>query len=108
MTCDGPIKKVSPSAILSDPISLPEGLEWTVVNIFDDLILMNVYELLRDHYVEDVDEMFRFHYQPDFLKWAMRVPDAHPDWYLGVKRSSSENLVAFIAASPVHLCVKNK
>lgn len=88
--------------------SLPEGLEWSSVDIFDDNVLQKVYELLRDHYVEDPDELFRFHYQFDFLKWALRIPNAKSEWHMAIKRKDGGQMVAFIAASPVRLCVKEK
>ena len=33
------------------------------------LQLQELYTLLNENYVEDDDNMFRFDYSPDFLKW---------------------------------------
>jgi hypothetical protein len=105
---DGPISPTPSSEALSKPLLLPMELVWSPVNIFDDHELFKVYELLRDHYVEDNDEHFRFHYQIDFLKWALRVPDAQDSWYLAVRRPSDGEMVGFIAASSVNLCIREK
>ena len=38
-------------------------------NFFFPLQLQELYTLLNENYVEDDDNMFRFDYSPDFLKW---------------------------------------
>ena len=35
--------------------------------------LKEIYELLSNHYVEDDDNMFRFDYSRQFLRWALQV-----------------------------------
>jgi len=36
--------------------------------------MQEVYTLLNENYVEDDDNMFRFDYSPEFLKWALKPP----------------------------------
>lgn len=33
--------------------------------------MLQVYTLLKENYVEDDDNMFRFDYSIDFLRWAL-------------------------------------
>jgi glycylpeptide N-tetradecanoyltransferase len=42
-------------------------------NIDSDAELREIYELLSAHYVEDDDNMFRFAYSKEFLRWALQV-----------------------------------
>ena len=37
----------------------------------DDEQLKELYTLLTENYVEDDDNMFRFDYSPEFLKWSV-------------------------------------
>jgi len=59
--------------------------------------------LLAENYVEDDDNMFRFKYSPNFLKWALQVPNYYKDWMVGVKLKSNNKLVAFISGIPLHM-----
>ena len=36
--------------------------------------LKELYILLNENYVEDDDNMFRFDYSPEFLRWALQPP----------------------------------
>lgn len=44
-----------------------------------------MYDLLVANYVEDDDNMFRFDYSIDFLRWALNPPGYFKDWIIGVK-----------------------
>lgn len=57
------------SEIRAEPYSLPDGFMWDTLNLDEPLVLKELYTLLNENYVEDDDCMFRFDYQPDFLKW---------------------------------------
>ncbi|KAK2151268.1 hypothetical protein LSH36_369g03008 [Paralvinella palmiformis] len=56
-------------SIRQDPYSLPQGFHWNTLDIADPLVLKELYTLLNENYVEDDDNMFRFDYSPEFLKW---------------------------------------
>lgn len=60
--------------IRSDPYALPDGFKWETMKLDDPLVLTELYTLLNENYVEDDDAMFRFDYQPEFLKWALQPP----------------------------------
>jgi glycylpeptide N-tetradecanoyltransferase len=60
-----------------------------------------VYELLRDNYVEDSEHTFRFDYPVEFLRWALCIPDYNPEWHLGVRVTKTKKLLSFISGIPV-------
>lgn len=91
-----------------EPYSLPDGFEWDTMQIDDQSVLKELYTLLNENYVEDDDAMFRFDYQPDFLKWALQPPGWRPDWHVGVRVSKSKKLVGFISAIPGTIRVYDK
>jgi hypothetical protein len=51
-----------------------QGFEWDAVDMTDAKQNTEVYELLRDNYVEDDGAMFRFEYAKEFLAWALLAP----------------------------------
>lgn len=57
------------SEIRAEPYSLPDGFQWDTLNLNEPLVLKELYTLLNENYVEDDDSMFRFDYQPNFIKW---------------------------------------
>ena len=64
-----------------------------------------MYTLLAENYVEDDDNMFRFDYSTEFLKWALLPPGQYSDWIVGVRVATTKKLVGFITGIPVHLMV---
>lgn len=71
-----PNKKIS--EIRAEPYALPDGFAWETMKLDDPLVLTELYTLLNENYVEDDDAMFRFDYQPEFLKWALQPPGWRP------------------------------
>lgn len=96
------------SDIRADPYSLPDGFKWDTINIDEPLVLKELYILLNENYVEDDDAMFRFDYQPEFLKWALQPPGWRKDWHVGVRIIKSGRLVGFISAIPGHVRIYDK
>jgi len=105
---EGEIIKGKLSEVRQEPYPLPEGFEWFDVDLEDEEQLNDVYELLRDHYVEDSDHMFRFDYQKEFLKWALLPPKQNSDWILGVRGGKKNKLFGFITGIPTKLRIKGK
>jgi len=93
------------SEIRGDPYALPEGFHWETLDISDPLLLQELYTLLNENYVEDDDNMFRFDYSPDFLRWALQPPGWKQDWHAGMRVTKSGKLVGFISAIPARLCI---
>lgn len=96
------------SEIRADPYALPNGFKWEALNLNDPLMLTELYTLLNENYVEDDDAMFRFDYQPEFLKWALQAPGWCQDWHIGVRVVKSGLLVGFISAIPGHIRIYEK
>eukprot|EP01156_Anaeramoeba_ignava_P019472 Anaeramoba_ignava/a96272_119.p1 GENE.a96272_119~~a96272_119.p1 ORF type:complete len:400 (+),score=103.73 a96272_119:170-1369(+) len=89
-------------------LPLPEGFEWFLIDLKDEKIMDELYQLLSGHYVEDNDSMFRFNYSPEFLRWALLVPNYEPDWHLGVRVIESKKIVGFISGTPINLKIFDK
>lgn len=96
------------SEIRSEPYALPDGFKWETLNLDEPLILTELYTLLNENYVEDDDAMFRFDYQPEFLKWALQPPGWRKEWHAGVRVIKSGLLVGFISAIPGHVNIYDK
>ena len=95
-------------AVRKEPYPLPGTFEWQALDLKEQEVLDEVYTLLANNYVEDDDNMFRFEYSREFLKWALLVPDFQQDWHLGVRVKGSGKLVAFISGIPVKMCAFHK
>ena len=102
---DGPIVQKSVKDISTDEISLPNGFEWTQVDITDPDTMQRLYELLRDHYVEDDDNQFRFDYPIEFLQWTLKMPNYKSEWHLGIQSAKDKKLLGFISGTPLKLTV---
>jgi glycylpeptide N-tetradecanoyltransferase len=105
---EGEIEKGKLDEVREEPYGLPEGFTWSDVDLENEEQLHEVYELLRDHYVEDSDHMFRFDYQKEFLKWALLPPKQFSDWVCGVRGGKKNKLFGFITGIPVKLRIKGK
>jgi len=96
--------------VRQEPYPLPAPFEWYSCDIDDPKDLEEVYSLLRDHYVEDDDNMFRFDYSQDFLKWALKPPGYLKEWHLCVRMKSNKGnpIVGFITAIPANIVLYQK
>jgi Myristoyl-CoA:protein N-myristoyltransferase, N-terminal domain len=90
---DGPIDEAkSVEDVRQEPFSLNAQFQWCLCNLEDQQECQEVYDLLRLNYVEDDDEMFRFCYSPEFLRWALCPPGYIKDWHLGVRVKANQKL----------------
>jgi len=89
--------------IRSEPYSLPGGFHWETLDINDPIQLTELYTLLNENYVEDDDNMFRFDYSSEFLKWALQPPGWIKEWHCGVRVTKNSKLIGFISAVPAHI-----
>lgn len=92
---DKPISEIRP-----DPYQLPQGFVWDCLDLANEETLTELYTLLNENYVEDDDFMFRFDYQPEFIRWSLQPPGWRRDWHVGVRVVKSKKLVGFISAIP--------
>ena len=98
----------SVDTIRVDPYSLPDSFRWDTLDLNEPLVLKELYTLLNENYVEDDDNMFRFDYSPDFLKWALQPPGWLQDWHVGVRVVKSKKLVGFISAIPANVRIYDR
>ncbi|CAI4229046.1 unnamed protein product [Auanema sp. JU1783] len=99
---------VSLDKIRQEPYSLPDAFAWSDVDLNDEQELKELYTLLTENYVEDEDNMFRFDYSAEFLKWALQIPGWLKQWHCGVRAKQSGKLLAFIGAVPQKISVYKK
>uniref|UniRef100_A0A1D1Z667 Glycylpeptide N-tetradecanoyltransferase n=1 Tax=Anthurium amnicola TaxID=1678845 RepID=A0A1D1Z667_9ARAE len=103
---EGPIEPPTPlSEVKAEPYSLPASYGWSTCDISDDAVATEIYNLLTANYVEDDENMFRFNYSREFLRWALRPPGYYRAWHIGVRVRSSRKLVAFISGVPARIRV---
>jgi len=74
----------------------------------DSKIVDEVYTLLAENYVEDDDNMFRFDYSKDFLKWALKPPGYLSSLHIGVRSQNKQKLMGFITGVPAHIRIYQK
>lgn len=100
---DVPVEKIR-----HEPYSLPDGFMWDTLDLEVPSILTELYNLLRDNYVEDDDCLFRFDYPSDFLIWALKPPGWKLEWHCGVRVAKNKKLVGFISGIPATLNVHSQ
>ncbi|KAF8406867.1 hypothetical protein HHK36_005988 [Tetracentron sinense] len=106
---EGPIEPPTPlSEVRQEPYNLPNPYEWTICDIDSEETCTEVYNLLTNNYVEDDENMFRFNYSKEFLRWALRPPGYFKNWHIGVCVKVSKKLVAFISGVPAKIRVRDE
>lgn len=103
-----PVEVKEVSEVREEPLALPPGYTWTEIDMKDDDQVLELYNLLKNHYVEDSHGEFRFDYSTDFLKWALNPPGYFPEWIVGIRDNAKGNLYACITGIPVHMTVQGK
>ena len=88
-----------------EPYALPAGFGWDTVDVSDPEGLDELYQLLSANYVEDDDNMFRFDYSREFLRWALQPPGWKRVWHLCVRstkagKNGKKKMLAFISGVP--------
>ena len=106
---EGPIEPPTPlSEVKQEPYNLPTQYEWTTCDMESEETCNEVYNLLKNNYVEDDENMFRFNYSQEFLRWALCPPGYYPSWHIGVRAKASQKLVAFITGVPARIRVRDE
>jgi glycylpeptide N-tetradecanoyltransferase len=106
---NGPIEPNKPiDQIKQEPYSLGDNFVWEDIDVDSEEKIMEVYNLLKENYVEDDDNMFRFDYSVPFLLWALKPPGYRKDWHLGIRRVRDQQLVGFITAIPATVRIYEK
>ncbi|CAN6457042.1 unnamed protein product [Victoria cruziana] len=106
---EGPIEDPAPlSEVRQEPYNLPSPYEWSTCDIDLEETCTEVYSLLMNNYVEDDENMFRFNYSKEFLRWALRPPGYYRSWHIGVRVKGSGKLVAFITGVPAKIRARDR
>ncbi|MCO5552765.1 hypothetical protein L7F22_006282 [Adiantum nelumboides] len=101
---EGPIAPPqSVMVIRTEPYRLPKHYEWCTCDLNCLRTMNEIHNLLSNHYVEDLESMFRYNYPKDFLQRALRPPGYFPSWHIGVRVEATKRLVAFITGVPVKM-----
>lgn len=104
---EGPIASdLTLDSVAKEPKPLPAGFEWSNVNLLNDNEAEEVYNLLKNNYVEDDDHMFRFEYSIPFLRWVLCSSNYVPGWHFGIWAAKDKKLLAFISGIPVKINVR--
>ncbi|CAI8606139.1 unnamed protein product [Vicia faba] len=106
---EGPIEPSTPlSEVKQEPYNLPNLYEWVTCDIHDEQMCDEIYTLLANNYVEDDENMFRFNYSKEFLRWALQPPGYFTSWHIGVRVKTSKKMVAFITGVPARIRVRDE
>ncbi|XP_062091070.1 glycylpeptide N-tetradecanoyltransferase 1 isoform X1 [Humulus lupulus] len=106
---EGPIEPPTPlPEVKQEPYNLPSQYEWTTCDMDSEETCNEVYVLLKNNYVEDDENMFRFNYSKEFVRWALRPPGFYRSWHIGVRAKASKKLVAFITGVPARIRVRDE
>jgi len=102
-----PIEVKTLSEVQQDPYVLPAEYNWCDLDLNNESVLDEVYNLLVENYVEDDEAMFRFDYSRPFLRWALLMPGGEPNWIVGVRGGKAQKLYGMITGIPVRMSLNN-
>eukprot|EP00698_Gefionella_okellyi_P016234 TRINITY_DN463_c0_g1_i2.p1 TRINITY_DN463_c0_g1~~TRINITY_DN463_c0_g1_i2.p1 ORF type:complete len:336 (-),score=70.26 TRINITY_DN463_c0_g1_i2:36-1043(-) len=105
---DGPVEVKTLDQVSKTPNELPAKLYWGDFDVNDQKHLDELYKLLCLHYVTDDEQMFRFDYSRDFLKWALQPPGWRSEWLVAIRAEGSNALAAFISGIPSPMCIRGQ
>jgi len=97
-----------PEEVPKTPVPLPAGYHFCVEDVMNAKTIKEIYTLLNENYVEDDDNMFRFDYSVEFLRWALTPPDYFKDWHVGVRHDTTNALYGFITGIPATIRVYDR
>lgn len=97
---EGPIERKTVKDVNPEPQALPAGFEWCTVDLTNEDDALQLYTLLKDHYVEDSEGIFRFEYSIGLIQWVLMTPDYIKDWHVGLRSTKNKKLLGFISGTP--------
>ena len=103
---EGPLERKTVKDVVPEPLALPPGFEWCTVDLTNEDDAMQLYTLLKEHYVEDSEGIFRFEYSIGLIRWVLLTPDYIKDWHVGLRSTKSKKLLGFISGTPCKVKVK--
>ena len=100
VTKQGPLERKTVKEVNQDPQPLPDGFEWCTVDLSNEEDVTQLYTLLKNHYVEDSEGIFRFEYSIELIRWVLMTPDHIKDWHVGLRTTKNKKLLGFISGTP--------
>lgn len=84
---------------------LPENLEWVSLDVNNDHVLNAIHQFLSDHYVTDINNMYRLDYSKEFLKFGLKYPNYNKNLNLGLLYITPgyTTIVGFISGTEIIL-----
>jgi glycylpeptide N-tetradecanoyltransferase len=101
ISANGPIEM--DKKIESD--QLPEGFEWTQLDLRESQPLQELTDFLDKYYIQDHKSEFKLHYSSDFIKWYLVADKYRPEMSLGIRVIKSKLLVGIICGKIVRMQV---
>ena len=91
---EGLIKEIDPATVDAEPMALPPGFEWDMIDAKDDATMSELADFLNDHYVEGAAGDFRLAYTKEFLQWAYQADGNKREYAIAVRNSKNKKLMA--------------
>lgn len=104
----GPVEIVEYENIRKEPYGLPEGFEWSVINIDDDKEIGDLCGFLNNNYLEDETGTVKFAYSKETLRWILKCPGYFPELFVAIRLTTNKRIVATIFGIPMHVKVMDK
>ncbi|KAL1538155.1 glycylpeptide N-tetradecanoyltransferase [Salvia divinorum] len=105
---EGPIQQPTPlTEVKHEPYNLSAAYELVTCDLDSEEVCSEIYTLLTNHYIEDIDSLFRFDYSKEFLRWALCPPGYFRSWHVGLRVKTSKKLVAFIGGIPAKIRIRD-
>lgn len=83
-----------------DENKLPDGYKWSSCD------LTELCEFLKYNYIQD--DTFEYEYSKDLLEWAIHPPWYRDEWNIAIRKSDTNELVAFMSGIPLDIRVNDK
>lgn len=104
----GPIEAGDIEKVKKEPYGLPEGFEWSEINIDDDKEINDLCNFLNNNYLEDESGTVKFAYSKETLRWILKCPGYFPELFICIRLTSNRKIVATIFGIPMHVKVMDK
>ena len=84
-------------------MDLPSHLSFYTIDLNDKHMLDELIDFLRKNYIESDDEMIRFYYTEENIKWNYTSNKCIPELLLCIRNISTGELISTIFGKPVQI-----
>lgn len=88
--------------------NLPEEFEWQNINIHDEQQLQELHLFLSKNYFQNKEVGLSSFYQPEFLKWALDVPNQKEEYIISIRLKKTNKIMGCITGVPINISINNK